>query len=200
MRSRHMEKESQKLMIPTCGLSRNSRRLDVMTNGGRKRKRHGRVEMESRKRARMEAGDSRSPQILQHPTLRHYYRQRSSLRSYLISRLPLSARSRRRNIASAGRSQPEPCENGTTVHGQGDGTAAGPSGRSDESDRRSDHSQTRLAALLDNTVVCTSDGSLSEFKDSREKDYAAFSQKADVTLGSTLDEGTTSISDVSSLR
>lgn len=156
--------------------------------------------MESQKKARMETGDSPGPQILQHPTLRLYYRQISTLRSYLISRLPPSARSRRRKIATADVSKPESFENGTTAHGKEGGTVFASSGLSDELDRRSDHGQTCLAVLLDNTLVCTSEGSLTEFKDSREKDYAAFSQKADVTLGSTLDEGTTSISDVSSLR
>lgn len=168
-----------------------------MTTGGRKRKRHGTVEVESRKKARIESGNSSNCQMIEHPTLYRYYRQISTLRIYLISRLPASAKSRRRKIENAGVSKPEPLEIGRIARDEGRGTAPTYSGRSDELARGFGGGQTRLAALLDHTLVCTREASMSGFKGSREKDFITFSQKAEVSFGSTLDGGTTSISDVS---
>lgn len=156
--------------------------------------------MESRKKARVEMGAFTYLQTVGHPTLRRYYAQISTLRDYLISRLPASAKSRRRKIETARGSKPESLATETIARGEGGSTAPGSSARSDELAHRLGDSQTRLAALLDHTLVCTPQGCLSAFHDSREKDFIAFSQKADVSLGSTLDGGTTSISDVSSPR
>lgn len=155
--------------------------------------------MEGRKKARVELGAVPHLQTIEHPTLRRYYGQIATLRVYLISRLPASAKSRRRKIETASVSKPESLATGTgtIARGEGGGTAPGSSDRSDVIARRLGDSQTRLAALLDNTLVCTPETYISAFNGSREKDFIAFSQKADISLGSTLDGGTTSISDVS---
>jgi hypothetical protein len=152
------------------------------------------MDMESRKKARMEAGDGSSRQALEHPTLRLYYRQISTLRSYLISKLPLSAKSRRRKVETAGIVKPQPEDQGRIAGGGSSGPASGAPHLPDELDR---HSQTRLAALLDDTLVCTPEGSQVGRKESRDRDWMDFSQQANISVGSTLDEGTTSTSDVS---
>lgn len=153
--------------------------------------------MESRKKARIEAGDVPDIQKFEHPTLRCYYRQICTLRSYLIARLPDQAKSRRRKIKTAGRVKDESLELGGIAPGQGGGTAPASSRHPSQLARRPGDGQTRLAALLDNTLVCTPEASTSPFKASREKDFIKFSQQAEISLGSTLDGGTTSISDVS---
>ena len=167
-----------------------------MTTGGRKRQRHGQVERESRKRARIEAGDAADIQKIEHPTLRRYYRQISTLRSYLIASLPDQAKARRRKIKTAGRSKDESLHIGIAP-GKGGGTAPAFSRHPNQLGRGPGDGQTRLAALLDNTLVCTPEASTSPFKSSREKDFMKFSQQAEISLGSTLDGGTTSTSDVS---
>lgn len=168
-----------------------------MTTGGRKRSRHGRVEMESRKRARIEAGDVADVQKIEHPTLRRYYRQISTLRSYLIASLPDQAKSRRRKIKTAGRLRDDSLDIGRIAPDEGGGTAPASSRHPNQPGRGPGDGQTRLAALLDNTLVCTPEASISPFKGSREKDFLKFSQQAEISLESTLDGGTTSISDVS---
>lgn len=167
-----------------------------MTTDGRKRKRHGRVEIESRKKARIEAGDVAEVQTIEHPTLRRYYRQISTLRSYLIARLPDQAKSRRRKIKAAGRVKDGSADIGIAP-GEAGGTAPASSRHPNRLGRGSGDGQTRLAALLDNTLVCNPETSISPLKDSREKDFMKFSQQAEISFGSTLDGGTTSISDVS---
>ena len=164
-----------------------------MTTRGRKRKRHGRHETEGRKKARIEADDS-PRRTMEHPTLRRYYQQISTLRTYLISSLPASAKSRRRKVEAAGRSKPELMSN---APGHGGGPAPNSSDRSGQRNRGDEHSQRRLAALLDDTLICTPAGPLFEFKGSRERDFITFSQKADISMASTLGGGTTSIADVS---
>lgn len=153
--------------------------------------------MESRKKARMEAVDAANIQKIEHPTLRRYYQRISTLRNYLISSLPDQAKSRRRKIKAAGLSQDGSLTIGRIPNGKGGGTASAASPRPDERDRPSGDSQTRLAALLDSTLVCTAEAFTSPFKSSREKDLIKFSQQAEITFASTLDGGTTSISDVS---
>ena len=168
-----------------------------MTTGGSKRKRHGRVEVESRKKARIESDDAADVRTIEHPTLRRYYRQISTLRSYLQSSLPDQAKSRRRKVKTAGLLKDELLDIERKAPGEGGGTAPASSRRPDHCGRGSGDGQTRLAALLDRTLVCTPEASISPFKGSREKDFIKFSQQAEVSLGSTLDGGTTSISDVS---
>lgn len=153
--------------------------------------------MESRKKARIESGDAADVRTIEHPTLRRYYRQISTLRSYLQSSLPDQAKSRRRKVKSAGLLKDESSDIGRKPPGEGGGTASASSRRPDHFGPGSGDGQTRLAALLDRTLVGTPEASISPFKGSREKDFIKFSQQAEISLGSTLDGGTTSISDVS---
>lgn len=154
--------------------------------------------MESRKKARVESDNAVNDQTIEHPTLRRYYRQTYTLRSYLISSLPDQAKSRRRKIKTAGLLKDESSlDMGRIALDEGGGTAPASSHGLDDFGRAPGDGQTRLAALLDHTVVCTPEPSVSPFKGSREKDYIKFSQQAEISLGSTLDRGTTSISDVS---
>lgn len=173
-----------------------------MTTRGRKRKRHATAETETRKKARVESGDAAEIRKIEHPTLRRYYRQISTLRSYLISSLPDHAKSRRRKIKIAGASKDESSETGRMTRGEGAGTAPAPapSRRPAELGRAPADGQTCLAAWLDHTLVATPEASISPFKASREKDFIKFSQQADISFGSTLDGGTTSISDVGILE
>ena len=168
-----------------------------MTTAGRKRQRHRRGELESRKKARIDSGDAVNDTKVEHPTLRRYYRQISTLRNYLISTLPDHAKLRRRKIKTAGVSEDESFQIRRITRREPGGTAPASSCRPDELARVSGHGQARLAALLDHTLVCTPESSISPFKASREKDFIKFSQQAEISLGSTLDGGTTSISDVS---
>lgn len=168
-----------------------------MAGGGQKRKRYRRLEVESRKKAKMEMIDSPSLRTIEHPTLRRYYPQISTLRTHLLSTLPPSAKSRRRKIETAGSSNAKSSESRQRTLGQSAVTAPFSRGPPRELDGEDENSQRRLAELLDNTLIGTPAGSIPLFKDSREKDFQAFSQMADVSLASTLDGGTTSIADVS---
>lgn len=117
---------------------------------------------------------------IEHPTLCLYYSRISTLRTYLLGSLPLSARSRRRKIASIGRHQQNAVENAGD-----DGPLRGP-----ESERC-------LATLLDKTLVCTTEDEPRVVDESREKDLASFSQQSNVTARSSFEKETSPIAEVS---
>ena len=111
--------------------------------------------------------DSRS-----HPVLSLYYGKIYSLREYLLSKLPASAKSRRRKIASVGNTH----EDANDVVHQGVQT-----GNSKDHD-------TRWAGLLDSVLVGVRvDREPDNF---RMKDFEVFSQRTHSTVASSIDEGT----------
>ncbi|MCJ1432065.1 hypothetical protein MMC27_001421 [Xylographa pallens] len=107
-----------------------------------------------------------------HPVLSLYYAKVYSLRRYLLSKLPASAKSRRRKIASVGKTRQDAND---AVH-QGIQT-----GHSKDHD-------TRWADLLDSVLVGV--GVDREPDSSRMKDFEVFSQRTQSTVASSIDEGT----------
>lgn len=131
--------------------------------------------------------------LTEHPTLCLYYPRISTLRVYLLSSLPISSRSRRRKIASIGRHQRYAIENTRNCDLL---CGAGPPHRSACSDQLWLGGERCLATLLDKTLVCTVEDDPRVFDDSREKDFASFSQQANLTARSSFERGTSSISEV----
>ena len=156
----------------------------------RKRKRsHKPVEAseDARKRVRLDAGLASSGVLakedafIEHPLLSLYYPQVLTLRNYLLSRLPLSSKSRRRKIASAGTH----CETSADVKASED-TRNPPRIEDDRA----------LAKLLDATLVGRFHTQWPNQDDSRVKGLAAFSQKVNSTVGSSAGGSTCSQSEV----
>ncbi len=124
--------------------------------------------------------------LVEHPTFCLYYHRVLTLRNYLLASLPASSRSRRRLITSvgsynrynAGKSRKKSsigteCPNQDVLDGE-----------------------ICLATLLDNTLVCAVHNEPRMLKESREKDFASFSQQTNLTVGSSTEEGLTTISEV----
>lgn len=130
---------------------------------------------------------------IEHPTLCLYYSQISTLRTYLLSSLPVSSRSRRRKIASIGRHQRNVVENS----GDDDPLkGAEPPCRAACPNRLWPNNERGLATLLDKTLVCTVEDEPRVVDGSREKDFASFSQQANLTTRGSFEEGTSPISEV----
>ena len=112
------------------------------------------------------------PSVLQrHPVLSLYYAKVYSLREYLLSKLPESAKSRRRKIASVGRAHQDANDR---VH------------RGIQTGQSKDHDK-RWAALLDSVLVGV--GVDREPDSSRMKYLEVFSQRTHSTMASSIDEG-----------
>lgn len=148
----------------------------------------------NRKRAKKD-GEGNGSIPVEHPTLCLYYSQISTLRTHLLSCLPVSSRSRRRKVASIGRHQRNAVEN---AGDEDDDPLNGvkPPLRAECSNHLWPDSERCLAALLDKTLVCTAKDGPCIVNDSREKDFASFSQQANLTARSSFEEGTSSISEV----
>ena len=130
----------------------------------------------SRKKRKTTTGEFSELALVEHPTLSVFYPQVVTLRSYLLSSVPASSRSRRRKIASAGLQE-------LPVPGTDDG----------------DLDKGKIfAAVLDKTLICTIRDAPRIPTESREKDFRAFSQQTSSSVRSTLDEGTSSLSEVGS--
>ena len=115
-----------------------------------------------------------APALVQHPTLRLYYNNVSTLRHYLLSRLlPSTSKARVRRLVLAG-----------TIRAHNDVEP--------ESD-----SKRPLAAVLDQTLGCSRDEHPQQHFEIAKKDFEAFSQQATLTPGSSFEEGTTPQSEVS---
>ena len=147
----------------------------------RKRKRsHKQVETTEgpRKRMRPDAGLGSSGLLpkddtfIKHPLLSIYYPQVLTLRNYLLSQLPLSSKSRRRRIASAG------------THYR----ASADVGASEDSTQRIENDGA-LAKLLNATLVGQLPKQWPNRDDSRLKELVTFSQKVTSTVGSSADGG-----------
>ena len=155
----------------------------------RKRKRsHKQIEAIEgpRKRARLDPGVGPSRVLpyedasIKHPVLSLYYPQVLTLRNFLLSKLPLSSRSRHRKITSAGIH----CESSANV---------GASEDAEHSQRLED--DTALAKSLDTTFVGQLHVRPPGSDDSRVKGLASFSQKVSSTVGSSAGGGTCSQSE-----
>ncbi|MCJ1384110.1 hypothetical protein MMC17_007226 [Xylographa soralifera] len=112
------------------------------------------------------------PDVLRsHPVLSLYYAKIYSLREYLLSKLPVSAKSRRRKIASLGKK----CQDTNHVVDRGIQTG-----------HVKDH-DTRWTNLLESVLVGV--GVDREPDSSRKKDFEVFSQRTHSTVASSIDEG-----------
>lgn len=151
--------------------------------GNRKRKRPVHTAEEcSRKRSRTGRGNGSGPRALPvafntpHPVLSFYYPSVVTLRAYLLSKLPVSSKIRRRRLASIGRCSEERCRypphRASKGHGQGSGVDC-----ADTSFCASDGRDGSLARLLDATLVCGADEVAADKHQSRLRELAAFSQQ-----------------------
>ena len=138
-------------------------------------------------------GDGDGSSLTEHPTLCLYYPRISTLRVYLLSSLPISSRSRRRKIASIGRHQQYAIGNTGNYDLL---SGAGPPRRSACSDQSWLGGERCLAALLDKTLVCSAEDDTRVVDDSREKDFASFSQQANLAAGGSSERETSSTSEV----
>ena len=112
-----------------------------------------------------------------HPTLSLYYRNIFTLKDYLLSKLPITSKVRRRKIASI---LPD-----TVNVDQEDGETS--------TLRQERHC---LSKVLNSTLVCTVDEQTPQFRPSRVKEFETFSQHVNPTAGSSIGGSTTSISDL----
>lgn len=149
----------------------------------RKRKRsHKQVEVTEgpQKRIRLDAGSgssgvlSKDDTLIKHPLLSLYYPQVLTLRNYLLSQLPLSSKSRRRRLASAGTHYRAPPNVGASE---------------DQSNTQRIENDRALAKLLDATLVGQLHMQWPNRDDSRVKELATFSQKVTSTVGSSAGGG-----------
>lgn len=113
-----------------------------------------------------------------HPALSLYYVKVCGLREYLLSTLPASSKSRRKRISLLGLAQSGADNNGKTVATSGLDTDA------------------RLAGLLDSVLVGV--GPCKERDLTRTKDFEVFSQQANSSVTSSLEDGTASQPEVRS--
>ena len=138
-----------------------------------KRKRGHPLE-EDRKRTKFE---TKTIAPVKHPTLSLYYPNIFTLRDYLLSKLPVTSKVRRRKIASVLPSTAD------VDHTDGKTSTL-------HQDRRC------LSKILDSTLVCTVHEQTPQVGTSRIKDLEAFSQHVHPTAGSSVGDCTTSLSDL----
>lgn len=137
----------------------------------------------SRKRLKLDAGLGsnlvlpKEDAFIKHPLLSFYYPQVLTLRHYILSRLPLSSKTRRRRVASVG------------THHQTSADVAASKDQSNTQKLEDDHA---LAKLLDATLVGRPDGQSPARDDCRARELATFSQKVTSTVGSSAGSGTRS--------
>lgn len=149
---------------------------------------------EPNKRRRVEKREDPSRAQIQHPTLSLYYSQVLTLRDYILSTLTKTSKTRRRKIGSVGKNPQGipctrseapnrvrvPCSGGTRELGQ----------------REINDTEAYLGGILDDTLVCVTDGQLPRPDALRTKAFETFSQHANLTAGSSIGEGNSSQSDV----
>ena len=126
-----------------------------------------------------------------HATLCLYYKQILTLREYLLSQLPKSSKKRRRRIASVGRNLEE-----TPTASK----IPSVNSKLDEADYAEppfhDGGDDSLTHLLDQTLVCSIDGSLAQNRAYKPKDLEAFSQQISLTAGSSVGESASTQSEL----
>ena len=122
-----------------------------------------------------------------HPTLAIYYAHISTLRNYLLSKLPSVSKSRRRRIASIGQ-----CRSRVLVPEEFQ--PAGTHDHGDSQDSADNHNP--VTSLLDSVLVCATSLKASESDSVRAQELDAFSQQASHTAGSSTGGQVCSQSDV----
>ena len=132
------------------------------------------------KQTKSNADQLNSCPVVQHSTLSAYYPKVLTLREYFLSRLPISSKSRRRKILAI-KSTPvkrfcseQSSEAVTRRHGQ----------------------ISKLAELLDSTLVGLPLGQPGDFAPSRIQHFASFSQQIKLTAESSMVEALTSQTEV----
>ena len=111
-----------------------------------------------------------------HPTLKLYYGQISTLRQYLLARLPRSCQKRRHRLAAVKRT--ERCR---TASSAGMGTP-GFDDRTDED---------LLAQFLDGTLICAEQSHEKPVID-RQRDFGIYSQQISLTAGGSVSQSASS--------
>ena len=160
----------------------------------RKRKRAKLAESDKSRPSKRLKNESSNPSanvLVDHPTLSRFYTRIVTLRTYLISKLPTSSRSRRRRITFAGRrlehqalSIESPANTGYQLQN---------SGLCDK--RQHCAADYHVSQLLDNVLVCVIQDPPKEEIESRQADIAVFSQNGDVTMEDTILGSTMSLSE-----
>ena len=140
------------------------------------------------KRARFKIAKRRSQHGDCQQTLQQFYPHVSSLRQYILLKLPNKAKSRRRKVERAGLTVPFASK--PSQHPDG-------SSRADVDATASQSLRVpMLASLLDNTVVCASDISCTRDEKDVVQDFQAFTQRNGSTAQSSFGEATVSLSDI----
>lgn len=142
---------------------------------------------DARKRLKAGYDEGAWSTLVEHPTLCLYYHRVMTLREFLLASLPPTSRIRRRKIASIGRNERHITRD--TRKGDPSLQARCPIQLILEEERC-------LANLLDYTLVCAVRDKSSILKEPLEKDFASFSQQANLSTGSSIDVGSTTISEV----
>ncbi len=164
--------------------------------GKRKRKRaSNNISARSEKRIKLNAKETFGNATIQHPTLCLYYPRVVTLKDYLISKLPTSSVSRREKITSVGKGLQRSFKINQSVL-EGDGQQVSSSSNLHvkiECGRKKD-----LAKLLETTLIGLLHDTPPNIVTSREKDFVSFSQQASLLTGSSVEEASTTQSEVGS--
>ena len=148
----------------------------------------------SKKRRLGERPDALQGGQINHPTLRLYYAQVQTLRSFLLSRLPKTSKKKRRHIQDLGQ---RPRNTATKQQTQiNNSNLAGTTERpppSAKASQKPDISST----FLDETLVCCRSPDIPQEDPEHAKDFEAFSQHINLTNRSSLGQGSISQSEVS---
>ena len=139
-----------------------------------KRNRSHPLEEDDGKRIKLE---TKTIAPIKHPTLSLYYRNTFTLRDYLLSKLPITSKVRRRKIASV---------------------LPGTVNLDDDDEKISTLRQDRhcLSKILNSTLVCTVHEQTPGSGPSRIKDFDTFSQHVNPTIESSVSSSTSSLSDL----
>ena len=162
--------------------------------GKRKRKRASRDEhAQSKKRNKLDAKETCGNASIQHPTLCLYYPRVVTLKDYLISKVPASAVSRREKITSVGKGLQRSLKVNQSVL---EGDAQQVSSPSTLHVKPEGSRKKNLAKLLETTLVGLPHETPSDIATSREKDFVSFSQQVSLLTGSSVEEVSTTQSEV----
>ena len=147
------------------------------------------------KRARKGESEISVGKQLNHPTLCLYYKTVQTLRSYLLSRLPKTAKKQRRRIFSLN----EHSVASVTLGQEGE-VPTGVVYAKATSASLSPFSIHSLASFLDSTLVCSTENGPSITSTTYQQDFEAFSQQLNRTSQSSFGHCNISQSEVSSTR
>lgn len=142
---------------------------------------------DARKRLKTEFDENTGPSLVEHPTLCLYYHRVMTLRDFLLASLPPTSRTRRRKITSIGRNE---------RHITRDIRKSDPSLQARFPNQSILEEEGCLATLLDHTLVCAVRDKSPILKEPLERDFASFSQQANLSTGSSNYVGSTTISEV----